>query len=136
MDIKLYNFKERDTELPRSELEDAPASGLEVIANKVVKFLLTSYGSDALDPEYGGRALQVTQFSEQYIPKLRLELEEDIKRCLSYIKKYSKNEEKLMHLILVNLKYDPVLSPGRVDAYIELITNKNNRALLDVSYNK
>lgn len=136
MDLKLYNLVNRDVQMDRSELQDTPAFDLEVIANRVVKFLLTSYGSDALNPEYGGRAFITTQFSEAYIPKFRLDLDEDLRRCTEYIRSTSRDEEKLLYLILKDIEYDKSLMPGRVDVYIELITNKNNRALLNVSTNK
>lgn len=95
MDIKLFNinsvveFGVANTELAllASEGISFPAvSRLETITNKVVKFLLTDYGSDAFDTTYGSRWVSILQMSKSYLPKYVLTINSDIERCITYIK--------------------------------------------------
>lgn len=143
MDIRLYSRTGVYVDYPdiseltkRETADSTTAQGIEVIANKVVKFLLTQKGSDALDPDYGGVALHYGQISESFIPRLTMELQNDIYRCRSFIKETEKflpdSVEKLKNLVLVKVKYNPRISPDRVDVYIEIITNKENRALVAI----
>lgn len=141
MDVRLYSSTGKyvdissSSELTNSALADAlVASGIEVLGNKVVKFLLTQKGSDALDPNYGGVALHYGQISKAFIPRLTLEMQNDILRCREYLRKaesgLSKSTEKISNIVLQDIKYDELASPDRVDVYIEIITTKNNRALV------
>lgn len=120
--------------------EDDSATSIEVVANKVVKFLLTSYGSDPFDPDYGGVAFTHMQISKAYLPKLKLELLDDIERCATYINKGEAaqdadddSNETLYQITLQDLSYDPYTNPTRVDAYVEITTNSNKKAVVSIT---
>lgn len=141
MDVRLYSISgvyedfEKTSELMRKSLaDDAVATGLEVLGNKVVKFLLTQKGTDALDPEYGGVALHYGQISKAFIPRLTLEMQNDISRCREFIRRTEAGAkagtEKISNIVLKDIRYDPLSMPDRVDVFIEIITNKNNKALV------
>lgn len=141
MDIRLFNAsgqfvdKHNSSELMESSsLEKISASRLEVIGNKVVKFLMTSYGSDAFEPTYGSKAMFNSQISSQYVPILKLEFMNDLQRCAEFIKKSenSSNTEVLSTLSLVDLVYDPDTSPTAIHVYIKITTSENNSAVLQV----
>lgn len=138
MDLRLYNptgevepdsFSEYTTQ---ARVDDTIAKGIEVIGGKVVKYLLTGKGSDAFNPEYGGTALHHQQISRQHIPKLRLELLNDLRNCRKFIQDTEKDVhgERLSLLNLLNVRYREDLTPTRVDVHIEVITNRNNRAVV------
>ena len=140
MDVRLYSTGsyvdyEKTSELTKKALaDDVNASGLEVLGNKVVKFLLTQKGTDAFDPEYGGVALHYGQISKAFIPRLTIEMQNDISRCREFIRRteagLASGVEKISNIILKDIVYDPISLPDRVDVYIEIVTNQNNKALV------
>ena len=143
MDIKLYksngNFvtpldTEFDSEqMDDSVLSDTPSSDIETIAGRVVKFLLTNIGTDLFDSEYGGYIPSYTQISQNDLPRIRLEIADDIDRCLTYITDSDRNDnatgELLQSLSLKKVVYD-FSTRNRLDIYIEIKTNLGNYALL------
>lgn len=140
MDIRLYNASGvyLDTRTERMELSspEFPAStGLEVIAGKVVKYLLTYRGTDAFDSEYGGTALHTRYMSQQYISKFALELKQDIEDCINYIHKSESSlpegAEKLDTVTLVDVQYNKN-TRDRLDITLEIVTNKGSDALLHI----
>ena len=143
MDVRLYNntgtFEDAYdiSELTsKAFADDKNATNIEVIANKVVKYLLTSKGSDALDSEYGGVALHYGQISESFMPRFTLEMQNDVRRCKEFIRRsemsLSADMEKMSNIILRDIRYNFKTTPDRVDVYIEIITNKNNTAIVAV----
>lgn len=143
MDVRLYNntgtFEDvyDISELTaKAHADDKNATPIEVIANKVVKFLLTSKGSDAFDSDYGGVALHYGQISESFMPRFTLEMQNDVRRCKEFIRitetALDVSREKLSNIILRDIKYNFKNTPDRVDVYIEIITNKNNTAIVAV----
>lgn len=143
IDIRLYTNTGTYADLQSSSelmsanaLADIPAYGVEVIANKVVKFLLTAYGSDVLDPEYGGWAFTHSQMAESYIPKFTLELQDDIARCLGYVNaaesSMDSTAEKLQAISIKSIDYNAVLTPDRLDVTLEIYTTYNRTAVLSL----
>ena len=138
LDLRLYNPTGNYTDQTNSSEymqlvrpEDPSASGIEVIAGKVVKYLLTGRGSDAFDPGYGGVSLPHTQISPAFIPQLTLEVHDDVRRCTEFIKKTDGNDqERLLRINVLDIRYNARLSPDRVDVYLEILTTKNNRAVV------
>ena len=132
LDLRLYNPTGNYTDQTNSSEymqlvrpEDPSASGIEVIAGKVVKYLLTGRGSDAFDPGYGGVSMHHTQISQAFIPQLTL------RRCTGFIKKTDGNDqERLLRINVLDIRYNARLSPDRVDVYLEILTTKNNRAVV------
>jgi len=145
IDIKLYSNTDKYEDLQEiselmksTVLDKNPASELEVMGNKAVKFMLTSIGSDALAPEYGGRSMFIMSMSREYLPKFRLEVENDLRRCTDFIKgsevDLPAGTEKLSNIRLKGIDYNYNISPSRIDVYIEIVTTKKNKAL--VSFGK
>lgn len=144
-DVRLYNgsgnttVRESSTSehMTRSIAGDPVAYGLEVLGNKVVKFLLTYKGTDAFNPEYGGVALHYGQISESFIPRLTLEMQNDLSRCKEFIQRtelsMANTEERLSNIVLKEIRYAPAVDPGRVDVSIEIVTNKKNRAVVSLT---
>lgn len=141
MDLRLYSNTGTYDSYPdiseytnRSKSDSNSATGIEVIANKVVKFLLTYKGTDALDPDYGGVALHYGQISEAFMPRFSMEMQNDVYRCRDFIRKTElalpSTAEKMQNILLQDIKYNPRISPDRVDVYIEIVTTLNNRALV------
>lgn len=140
-DVKLYNRSGRfpyDDE-PIEELDklaldsDKVTSRKEIIANKVLKYFLTEKGSDFISPEYGVRSLPVDQMSEDYFPKFKLELEEDIRRCIEYFKKTErKHRERLARINVKKIRKRDEESHGKIELILDVITNKNNRASVEL----
>lgn len=151
-DLRLYQRTgENDTKFPDSErvssevppddylLSKQTARGVEILGNKVVKFLKTSYGSDVLAPTYGSRAFNVTQLSPSYLPKFRLELEKDISRCKEFIKSTETSPyftgDKLVEILIRDVVYDPNAQPSRLDIFLNITNESGNKALLAVNIN-
>ena len=144
LDIRFYTDTGRYFDLYKSDeymqevLPDAPsATSIEVIAGKVVKYLLTEKGTDAFDPLYGGTAMHYRQISTQFIPQLTFELYADVEACISYIKKTEENVgidgERLANVIVRDVRYDPVNSPDRLDVYIEVVTTYGKRTVVCIN---
>jgi len=132
----LYREGDSSSLFTASSIEDIVTSGVEIIAGKVLKFLLTSKGSDPFDKEYGAYLTSFTQISESYVPRMALEVRSDIKRCQDYITREEASlpdtQEKLSHITLLKIDYNPKLIRDRVDIHIEIKTNKNNTAALRI----
>jgi hypothetical protein len=109
-----------------------PTSGSEVLANKVVKYLLTYRGSDAIEPYYGGTALHQTNFDESYIPQLRTMLLSDIADCISYIKSTETEytEYKLGDVDLVEFTYDSTSKDIQLHVHIAVYDTDGNKTPL------
>ena len=109
---------------------DPPTKGLEVLTGKVVKYLLTYYGTDPLNPSYGGRALQFTVIPRNYAPQIRMQLLDDIKRCVAFIKstetKYT--ECKLGNIELVDFTYSGDKSNTQIHVHIRVTDIEGNAA--------
>ena len=142
MDIRLYNLTNifEDTlgtteYMVQSPLSAEATTRIETIGNKVVKFLLTTLGSDPFNSEYGSILTTYTQIAESEIPRIHFELTEDIERCAKFIKTAERSldvsVERLSRLRLVKLGYSRD-TRNRIDFYIEIITTLGNRCLLTV----
>jgi len=144
-DLRLYNptgiYAEKDLgggEQMRLVMpEDPTATSIEVIAGKVVKFLLTARGSDAFNPTYGGVSLHHVQISQAYIPQLTFEVHSDVEACTAFIKDMEKNYavrgERLSHINVRDIRYDPRLTPYRIDVYLEIVTTLGKRAVVAIT---
>ena len=119
--------------------EDPTAVSIEVIAGKVVKFLLTARGSDAFNPEYGGVSMHHEQISQAYIPQLTFEIHNDVEACTRFIKNAEKNYsvggERLSHIVVRDVRYDARLTPYRVDVYLEVFTTYGKSAVVAITNN-
>lgn len=123
-----------------SSSSEPVASSIEILAGKVVKYLLTARGSDAFDPDYGGTAFHYTQLSEAYIPKFRLEVLDDLSRCADYIRTkseaqlsdYDTETDRLYTINLIDIKYT-ILT--RIDVYIEIISTKGKHHVVTITKN-
>ena len=104
---------------------------LEVLSGKVVKFLLTRRGSDAFDPSYGGIALHHANVSRSYLPKLAMELADDISRCTTYIAEAEKSLpqglSRLSRINIIGVQYDES-SRDTITVRLEIITTKSEKA--------
>jgi hypothetical protein len=119
-----------------AEAKTPPASRLECIAGKVVKFMMTTIGSDAYDPNYGSFLPTYRQVAESMIPKLYIEIQNDLVRCTAFIKEIERDlgdtVERLSSVTLVDLIYNPRTTPDRIDVYINIKTTAGNTAVLVV----
>lgn len=121
--------------------DSTPATSIEVLANKVVKFMLTERGTDAFEPDYGGVSMHHLQICEAYLPKLRLEVLDDIDRCQTYINKAEQTglasndttSERLYTIKLHDLVYNPRKTPTRVDIYLEIISTSGKREVVAIT---
>lgn len=142
MDLSLYDLTGAYEKLDSSVSEkticvpsDAPVSkGIEVIAGKVVKFLLTNKGSDAFDVNYGGTALHRTHISDVLIPQITLELHDDIRNCIQYLKEGEESlpytSERLANITVIGVDYNSKVSPDRLNVHILIETTDNNKAAI------
>lgn len=140
MDIRLYSasgvFVDTSTErMDPSSPELASSTGLEVIAGKVIKYLLTYKGSDAFDPEYGSTALHTKYMSPEYLSKFTLELKQDIEECVSYLHRSESSlpegTEKLSSITLSNVQYNSKVR-DRIDITLDIKTTAGNSAAIHV----
>ena len=144
VDLRLYtptgNYADQNNSSEYMQLvrpEDPSALGIEVIAGKVVKYMLTSRGSDAFDPDYGGVSMHHTQISQAFLPQLTLEVHDDVQRCTGFIKRSDgNNQERLLRINVLDIRYNARLTPDRVDVYLEILTTKNNRAVVAITTNQ
>ena len=137
MDMYLYERPSTVSLIERMDasLADTPsATGLEVLANKVVKFLLTTKGTDGFDPEYGGVAFSGSQMSKDYLPKFRVEVQRDISRCFTFIKLSEDTSDtstcaRLGSIILRGISFSTT-EPGKIIVRIEIVSSDGQSALL------
>ena len=117
--------------------DDATATSIEVIAGKVVKYMLTEKGSDAFDPDYGGTSMHYQQISSAFLPQFRREVGIDVENCQKYIKEteIARNVEgeRLLNINLLKVVYKPRVTPNRVDVYLEIITTYGKRACVAIT---
>lgn len=141
IDLKYYEVTgvyadgHRTSELTERLAPDAPvARSIEVIAGKVVKYLLTARGSDAFNPGYGGIAFQSTHINERYMPQFTLEINKDVENCEYDLKNIDRRDnvegERLFKIYVRDIRYSPRTDPGRVDVYLEIVTTYDNRAVV------
>lgn len=121
----------------RVHADDKITSGMEVIAGKVVKFMLTEKGSDAFNPEYGGTSMHYLQISSDYLPRYQMEVMQDLENCLKFISESeiaaSVTEDRIASIKLLDVSYDQYNTPTRVDVYIEIITMQGKRAVVAIT---
>lgn len=134
----IYDGVEKSSEeMGRVVPDDPVADGIEVIAGKVVKFLLTEKGSDAFNPLYGGTSMHYKQISPTFLPQYKREVFQDVENCRKFLLEadleYGVNGEKLQTINLLKVVYDPVRTPNRVDVYIEIITTFGKRAVVAIT---
>jgi len=115
------------------------ATRTETLANKVIKFLLTSLGTDPLDPEYGSYLPTYTQIDYNALARIFVEMQDDLVRCYRYVTAKEKDIddtiEKLASLKLVDLIYAPESLEGVLIVKIQVLTTFNNDALLNLAVN-
>jgi len=144
IDLRMYkpsgNFEDgqHNIEIMESVLpEDSVARSIEVIAGKVVKYMLTEKGSDAFDPEYGGTSMHYLQLSPQYLPQFKHEVLLDVQNCERYIKETEEYNnvtgERLHSIKLLRVSYEPQLLPGRVDVWLEIFTTLGKHACVAIT---
>ena len=113
---------------------DAPVVGyLNTLANKVVKFMLTSRGSDAFNPNYGAYAISQTNIHQGHRARFMYDISNDVASCAAYIKATETpgpNGDRLDYIKLVEVKYLPIEKPFNIHVYLEIITMNGNRALV------
>ena len=141
-DLRLYYNTFRFTDLQKTielvssnPIDDTPVEYLQTLANKVVKYLLTTLGTDIFDPSYGAYTAGITQFNQAYLPKYVFEFTNDLKRCTEFIKRTetpSQDGERLATIKLVKINYDYERRPDEVLRFIEISTTSNRKALVAV----
>ena len=139
MDLKLYVRPSEAASIEHMDfagLETPCATGVEILANKVVKFLLTTKGSDALDPEYGSTAFSYTQVSKDFLQRLRIEIQRDITRCFRFIKSTESSLDISSRALLGSIILrDVSLTVGKASGCtvkIEIVTTSGTTAILDI----
>lgn len=141
LDLRLYKpsgiFEDTakvSEEMERVHPEDPSARSIEVIAGKVVKFMLTERGSDAFNAEYGGTSMHYLQMSPTFLPQYKREVFQDVENCIRFIKETEANQgvtgERLETIKVIRIAYNPRITPWRVDVYLEVITTKGKRAVV------
>lgn len=144
LDMRLYrpsgiyeDVQKVSEEMDRVVPDDPTAEGMEVIAGKVVKFLLTEKGSDAFNPEYGGTSMHWLQIAPQSLPQFKREVFQDVENCKKFLYSadldYGVDGERLSNINILRIAYDPVRTPNRVDVYLEIITSLGKRAVVAIT---
>jgi len=142
MDLPLYSINtEKFYTLTGDMMEPsaigAPVvSGIEVLANKVVKYLLTIQGSDVMDKTYGCSLVEYTQITKSRLPVLQLELVNALSRCTTYIKAGEATDaaldSRLHHIELTKLTYNPSTLRDTVHIYLKIVAQSGQNALLEL----
>lgn len=144
MDLRLYNIDNStmvslDSDiLESSSTQQDKSNGIEVLANKVVKFLLTIQGSDITDPDYGCTLPGYTLISDLEVPRLQLQLVADIERCARYIKttEYAGSDAdmdiRLASIELIKLSYDKSIARDTLQVYIRITAKSAEEAVLQI----
>lgn len=140
-DIKLYSRSGKFPydEEPIEELDEGyldastVTSRLDIIANKVLRYFLTEKGTDQFSPEFGVKSLPISQMNESYFPKFKLEVEEDVSRCLNYYKNSERrHKERLARINIEEIRLRDEDKPGKVELVLEIVTNKSNRGTIEI----
>ena len=117
--------------------DDSTAVSIEVIAGKVVKYMLTTKGSDAFNADYGSVSMHYLHMSEIFFPQFKREVYADVANCENYIKAMeqasSVTSDKLYKINVLNIVYNRKLSPDRVDVYLEILTTQGKRACVAIT---
>lgn len=129
MDLRLYNSASGTTEVFVAGINDTPASRLEAIAGKVVKYILTDKGSDLLNPTYGASLIS-TNYGN--MAKITYDVNGIVQACSTFIKleeaKLPVTTEKLATLTLVSVAVEGTQLAIRLSLY----TTIKNYAFVDV----
>ena len=150
MDIALYNTTGEITEgmaagyVSRDESTTyAPADSActrtqtETIAGKVLKFLLTYRGTDAFYPEYGGTALHWKNFSPSRMQEFRMELQDDIVRCIDFMRQKESSlpagSDRLLSIQVAEITYAREADPTRLDVHLVITTAQGNMAAVRIT---
>ena len=124
-------------EVKSTPIDDKVVGYLNTLANKVVKYLLTTRGSDIINPEYGGYGSSRTWIHEGFRARYIQELQNDIKRCTEYIQSKETpgpNNERLRTIIMEKIEYTPTHKPTDIHIYLRILTTQGNVAVL--SFNR
>ena len=143
MDLKLLKFDENVTfnyvdvaRLQSASAQDTSVSALEVITNKVVKFLLTEKGTDIFDPSYGSNWVKSTQVADVYLSRLRVEIDRDIWRCVEFISNVEKSlpvtREKLRNVEFLGFVKDTTSGIPEILIKIRIYTTFGNVATFNI----
>lgn len=144
LDMRLYkptgNYEDVQQYIEQMERvipDDPTARSIEVIAGKVVKYMLTEKGSDAFDSSYGGTSMHYQQLSPEYLPQFKREVAVDVQNCERYIKEKEESNsvtgERLHSIKLLRVEYNPYITPGRVDVYLEVFTTYGKHACVAIT---
>lgn len=125
-------YDELNENTAQATLLAPPTTAGEVLANKVVKYLLTYRGTDALEPYYGGTALHQTQVGKNYVVQLRSMMQSDIADCISYIKSTETDytEYKLGDVKLVEFTFDETAKGIQLHVHIAVYDTDGNKTPL------
>lgn len=144
MDLRLYTrsgiYKSpvRDVEkMITSTLDEKTATYLETLSNKVVKFLLTSYGTDPINPKYGARTMNAIVSTTQ-VQWFSLNFQQDLQACFKFIKASETpgpNGELLAAINLIKITIDNKDYPSGFIVRIEIKTTDKQSALLHLKKN-
>lgn len=147
-DLKLFDYNETirfgadGTQLDRlasASISSTESGRLETIVNKVVKFMMTEYGSDPFDTEYGSRWSTTMQLSRDFAPQYIVMVTNDLDRCIAYIKNAEKtlasSIEKLYTVQFNGLEFNNVDESISSEVLISLTiyTNLGNKAIFSLS---
>ena len=135
-DLEDHAYTGADSEkLTQAPLIDVPANTIETIGGKVVKFMLTAFGTDAFDPQYGANLTLYNFINLELSRRIRFDINNDLLRCTAYIKNAEKSlpitAEKLMSLSMLDFIYNDNIRT-RFDVYVEILTTKSNAAILQI----
>lgn len=147
-DLRIYtntgifegSTKESEFIVP-SPLVTSPVGRFETIAGKIVKFLLTTIGSDVSDPTYGSYITTYSNISLRYLPRMRMEIIEDLGRCAEYVRRTERAHpveyERFRAVKLKDLIFQTDIR-NRLDIFLEVSTTHNNYSILTlpVDYSK
>ena len=139
MDIRLYTrsgtFKGVATNVEimnSSTLDEKTANYLETLSNKVVKFLLTSYGSDPINPQYGAR-VHIGIVPNNKLNWFSINFQQDLKNCYKFIKNTETpgpNGELMADINLLGITAPKEGTPTELAVKIEIKTTDKQSALL------
>lgn len=135
--LKDFAYVDSTSELEASTgLVVRPTTRLETIGGKVAKYMLTTRGSDAFDPEYGVYYTGYTNVSSGSLSKLRINISSDTQRCETYIKTFERSLpetiEKLSSIKLLDIRVNRK-EHFRLDIYLKVVTTFKNSAIVSVN---
>jgi hypothetical protein len=117
--------------------DDSTARSIEVIAGKVVKYMLTVKGSDAFDPDYGSTSMHYLHMSAMFFPQFKREVYADVENCENFIKRAEQSmgtaSDKLYKINVLDIVYNIKNTPDRVDVHLEILTTQGKRACVAIT---